>query len=121
MDKKTPKRQKKIRKFRLVLDSAFAKLSFFSKLSKKSKLYHCVYDFGLSRQAQDEDIYQKAYEENCFIITVNFDDFKKLVKSNGPGVLGIESQLTTARMDEKIAEFISGKNPDDYIGKAVKI
>ena len=104
-----------------MLDSAFAKLEYFPKLSKKAKLYHCVYDFKLSRQAEDGDIYQKAFEENCFVLTVNFDDFKKLVKKNGPGILGIESQLTTAKMDARVAEFISGKNPDDFFGKALKI
>ena len=121
MDKKSSLKSKKIRKFRIVLDSAFAKLSFFPRLSKKAKLFHYVYDFGLSRQASDEDIYQKAYENNCFVLTVNFEDFKKLVKEKGPGVLGIESQLTTAKMDEKVAEFLKGKNPDDFWGEATKI
>lgn len=55
----------------------------------------------------------------CF--TVNFKDFKKLVKKNGPGVLGIESQMTTEEMDTIITEFISGKDPADFAGKAIKI
>ena len=121
MDKKSPKKNKRKRKFRIVLDSAFAKLEFFPKLSKKAKLYHCVYDFGLSRQAEDSDIYQKAFEENCFVLTINFNDFKKLVKKNGPGILGVESQLTTTKMDALVAEFISEKNPENYKGKAIKI
>lgn len=121
MPNKSSDKPKKIRKFRIVLDSAFAKLSFFPHLSKKAKLYHCVYDFGLSRQAPDEDIYQKAKENDCFVLTVNFDDFKKLIKEKGPGVFGIESQLTTADMDVIVTQFIRGKNPNDYKGKATKI
>lgn len=121
MPKKSSLKPKKARKFRIVLDSAFAKLSFFPNLSKRAKLFHCVYNFGLSRQASDEDIYQKAYENNCFVLTVNFDDFKKLVKEKGPGILGIESQLTTVKMDRKVAEFLRGKNLDDFWGKATKI
>lgn len=121
MHNKPSLKPKKIRKFRIVLDSAFAKLSFFPILSKRAKLFHCVYDFGLSRQASDEDIYQKAYENNCFVLTVNFDDFKKLIKDKNPGILGIESQLTTANMDKKVSEFLKGKNPDDFLGKATKI
>ena len=121
MYKKSSRTKKKTPKFRIVTDSAFARLSFFPKLSKKAKLYHCVYDFGLSRQASDEDIYQKAYENNCFVLTVNFDDFKKLVKRKGPEILGIESQLTTAKVDSVVAKFVSGKNPDDFFGKALKI
>lgn len=121
MAKRFHSKPKKKSKFRIVLDSAFAKLEFFPKLSKKAKIYHCVYDFGLSRQAEDSDIYQKAFEEGCFVLTVNFDDFKKLVKKDGPGIFGIESQLTTAKMDAKAAKFISGKDPNDFIGKAIKI
>lgn len=121
MPKNSSIKSKKVRKFRIVLDSAFAKLNFFPKLSKRAKLFHCVYDFGLSRQAEDEDIYQKAYENNCFVLTINFNDFKKLVKENGPGVFGVESQLTTAKMDSIVAEFLKGKNPEDYKGKAIKI
>lgn len=121
MDRKSPNLKKKTKKFRIVVDSAFAQLSFFPKLSKKAKLFHCVYDFSLSRQAEDKDIYQRANENNCFVLTVNFKDFKKLVKPHGPGVLGVESQLTTAQMDEKVSQFITRKDPENYIGKAIKI
>ena len=121
MIKKPSLRSRKVRKFRIVVDSAFAKINFFPKLSKRAKLFHCVYDFGLSRQAEDEEIYQKAYENNCFVLTVNFNDFKKLVKEKGPGIFGIESQLTTARMDQVVAEFLKGKDSQDYKGKATKI
>lgn len=121
MPNKSSTKSKKIRKFRIVLDSAFAKTSFFPKLSKRAKVFHCVHDFGLSKQASDNDIYQKAYENNCFVLTINFVDFKKLIKGKGPGVLGIESQLTTEKMDKKVSDFISGKNPDDFLGKATKI
>lgn len=121
MPKKLPKKSKKVRKFRIVLDSAFAKPNFFPKLSKQAKLLHCVYSFKLSPQAEDEDIYQKAYENNCFVLTINFSDFRKLIKKNGLGVFGIESQLTTIKMDSIVAEFLKGKNPNDFIGKATKI
>jgi hypothetical protein len=114
-------RVKKKRKFRIVLDSAFPRIVFFPKLGKKAKLFHCVYDFQLSRQAEDKYIYQKAYENNCFVLTINFKDFKKLVRKDGPGILGIESQMTTVKIDEVVTKFVSGKDPDDFLGKAVKV
>lgn len=121
MPNKSSIKSKKSRKFRIVLDSAFAKTNFFPSLSKRAKVFHCVYDFGLSKQASDKDIYQKAFENKCFVLTVNFNDFRKLLKEKGPGVLGIESQLTTEDMDKKVANFLKGKNPEDCIGKAIKI
>lgn len=103
------------------MDSAFAAPGKFSKLNKKAKLIHSVIDLGLSAQTADEDIYQKALEENCFILTVNFKDFKKFVKEGIGGVLGINSQLSNVQIDKIVTEFISGKNPDDFLGKATKI
>ena len=84
-------------------------------------MVHTVHDLGLSYQAEDEEIYQRAVLGNRMIITVNFKDFKKLVKAEKPGIIGIESQMTNAQIDEKISKFISGKDPVDFIGKAVKI
>ncbi len=109
------------KKFRLLLDSAFAKPSKFIRLNKKANLAHAVHDLGLSPQAEDQEIYQKAVQENRFVLTVNLKDFKKLVKPGKPGVIGIESQLTNEQIDKVATEFLSGKNPDDFLGKAIKI
>lgn len=115
------KKFKKFKKFRLLLDSAFAKPEKFIKLRKRANIAHCVHDLGLSFQAEDKDIYQRANQEKRFVLTINFKDFKKLVKADGAGVIGIESGLSNEEIDEVVTEFISGKNPDDFIGKAVKI
>lgn len=115
------KNTKKKRKFRFLLDSAFAKSDQFPKLIKKAKLLHVVHDLGLSKQAADKDIYQKAIEENCFVLTINFKHFRKFVIGSKSGVIGIDSQLSNDEIDSVVVEFISGKSPDDYLGKAIKI
>ena len=109
------------RKFRLLLDSAFAKSNSFPRLKKKTNLAHSVHDCELSIQAEDEEIYQKAYDENRFVLTINFKDFRKLVKRNGPGIIGIESQLTNKAIDKLVSDFLADKNPEKYKGKAIKI
>lgn len=111
----------KKKKFRILLDSAFAKPESFPKLKKKANLIHVVYDCGLSPQAEDEDIYQKAILENRFVITINFRHFQRLVKPGKPGIIGIESQLTNEEIDQIVTDFLSNKNPDDLKGKAIKI
>ncbi|PIR80004.1 MAG: hypothetical protein COU25_02545 [Candidatus Levybacteria bacterium CG10_big_fil_rev_8_21_14_0_10_35_13] len=115
------KKSKKIKKFRLLLDSAFARPDQFPKLSKKVKLLHAVHSLGLSRQAEDSHIYQKAIEANCFVLTVNFRDFKKFIRQGKPGVIGIDSQLSNEEIDLTVSKFVSGKNPDGLWGKATKI
>lgn len=115
---KLPKKKKK---FRLLLDAAFAKANQFPRLSKKANLSHVVYDCKLSPQSQDNEIYQKAVEENRLVLTINFKDFKKLVQKEKSGILRIESQLTNEQIDKLLTAFISGKDPKDFGGKAVKI
>mgnify|MGYP001559620063 FL=1 len=103
------------------MDSAFAAPGKFTKLSKKAKLIHPVIDLGLSSQTSDKDIYQKALEQNCFVLTVNFKDFRKFLRSGKGGIIGINSQLSNSQIDEIVTKFISGKNPEDFIGKAIRI
>jgi len=112
---------RKKKKFRILLDSAFAKPDLFPKIKKRANVVHVVHNLGLPFQAEDEEIYQKATKENRFILTINFDDFKKLVKKGGPGIIGIESQLSNEQIDTKVYKFLANKDPKDFIGKATKI
>jgi hypothetical protein len=116
---KTSKKFK--RKFRLLLDSAFAKPQSFPRLSQKANLIHVVHDCGLSPQAEDQEIYQKAIKTDRFVLTINLNDFKKLIKNNKIGIIAIESQLSNDEIDRVVSVFISGKNPDDFRGKATRI
>lgn len=115
-------KQKKYPKFRLLLDSTFAKPQVFTKLYKKAAVKHIRHDFNLSPQAEDEQIYNLAVQKNLFVVTINLKDFRRLmVNKNKPGVLAIDSGLSNKQIDSVICNFISSKNPKDYYGKAIKI
>ncbi|MFH0936888.1 MAG: DUF5615 family PIN-like protein [Candidatus Daviesbacteria bacterium] len=103
------------------MDSAFAKCEAFPRLKKKANLAHAVHECKLSPQAEDEEIYQKAVKENRFVLTINFKDFRKLVKPGKPGIIGIESQLSNNDIDKLVTNFLSNKNPQDFIGRSIKI
>jgi len=113
--------QYKKQKFRLLIDSAFAKPEFFPKLKLKTNLAHCVHDLGLSPQTEDIEIYKNAITSNRFVLTINYRHFRKLVKPGKPGVFAIESELSNKEIDETVTKFLSGKDPKDFIGKSVKI
>lgn len=113
--------QKKKKKFRILLDSAFAKCEAFPRLQKKANIAHVVHEYKLTPQAEDEEIYQKAVSENRFVLTINFKDFRRLVKPGKPGIIGIESQLSNNDIDKLVTNFLSDKNPEDFKGKATKI
>ena len=114
-------KQKKFPKFRLVLDSAFAKQETFKKLRKKAVVKHIRHDFNLSRQAEDEQIYNLAVKNGMFVVTMDFKDFRKLVRKNAPGIFALHSGLSNEEIDTALSNFISGKNPQDYYGKTIKV
>lgn len=114
-------KQKKCPKFRFLLDSAFAKPSVFKRLGKKAVVKHVRHDFDLPRQAEDIEIYNLAVKKNLFVVTMNLKHFKKLVRKDHPGVLSLDSGLSNEEMDQTLSKFVSGKNPLDFYGKAVKL
>jgi len=64
---------------------------------------------------------KKAIGNKCLVLTINFKDFRRFVKDNKSGVIGINSQLSNGNIDKLVAKFISGKNPQDFLGKGTKI
>lgn len=114
-------RQKKFPKFRLLLDTAFAKPSVFKKTNKKAIVKHVRLDFNLPRQAEDQEIYALATREKMFVVTMNYKHFKKFAHKGSPGVLALDSGLSNEQIDTLLSVFISSKNPLDYYGRAIKI
>lgn len=112
--------QKKYQKFRFLLDSAFAKPEVFKKLRKKASIKHIRHDFNLAPETEDEQIYKLATQKELFIVTLDLG-FKKLVRINSAGIFMLSSGLSNEQIDTALSNFISGKNPKDYFGKAVKI
>ncbi|MEK7517578.1 MAG: DUF5615 family PIN-like protein [Patescibacteria group bacterium] len=119
MRTKKPK-QKKFPKFRLLLDSAFAKPYVFKKTIKKTSIRHIRHDFNLSPETEDQEIYSLASKKEMFVVTLDLG-FRKLTKQNAAGVLILSSGLSNEEIDDKLSIFISGKNPQDYKGKTTKI
>ena len=114
---KYPRKQ---RKFRLLLDAAFPKIGQLPKLKAKAHLEHVVYTLNMSRKAEDEFIYQKATQENCCVVSID-EDFKWLAKPKQAGAIIVPADLSVKQLETILIKFISGKNPDDFLGKAVKI
>jgi len=113
-------KQKKFPKFRILLDSAFAKPQVFKKLCKKASVKHIRHNFNLAPETEDQEIYILASQKGMFVVTLDLG-FKKLAKQNAAGVLILSSGISNEEIDNKLSTFVSGKNPQDYRGKATKI
>ena len=77
-------------------------------------------DYKLSREAEDEEIYKLATQEDRIIVTQD-RRFNKQLKIHGTGIIVIPSYLTNQEIDILLTDFISDKNPEDFLGKATKI
>lgn len=87
---------------------------------KKANVEH-ILNLGFSRQIEDKDIYNCALKEDRFIVTMNFKDFKKLVRKERPGIIGIPSSLSNNDIDLVLTDFVSKHNPLECLGRAMKI
>lgn len=56
-----------------------------------------------------------------FVVTMNYKHFRKLVRKNSPGIFSLDSGLSNEQIDTALCNFILGKNPLDYYGKAIKV
>lgn len=81
---------------------------------------HIRHTFGFSGTTEDLQIYELATRENRIIVTQD-GDFKKLISPKAAGVFIIPSYLTTTQIDQLLSEFIVGKDPGDFMGRAIKI
>ncbi len=105
----------------MLLDAAFARPRTFARLSKKANVTHVVFDYNLPPQCSDEEIYQLAVKEDRFVVTINYQDFRKLVKKGKPGIISIPSELSNQEIDQLLCRFLLMKNPGDYVGSAIKV
>jgi len=105
----------------LLLDAAFARPRTFTKLHKKANVTHVIFDYNLPPQCSDEEIYLLATKENRFVVTINYQDFRRLVKKGKAGIIAIPSELSNHEIDTLLSVFLSAKNPEEYRGKSVKV
>lgn len=83
-------------------------------------LAHIRHTYNLSPTTEDKDIYQLATTEKRLVVTLD-QDFRKLVKRGKAGIIFVSPYSSNEQIDRDLSEFIQNKNPDDFVGKAVKI
>ncbi len=102
------------------MDESFTRKEIFIRLIKKAKVIH-VFELFHHGQIEDSDIYKEAIKDNRFVVTFNFKHFKKLVQKGRPGIIGLPADVSNEEIDLMLTDFVSKYNPDNYLGKAIKI
>lgn len=62
-----------------------------------------------------------AQREERFVLTMNYKHFKRFVRKDTVGIIAIPGELSNEQIDKLVSQFLVDKDPDEYMGKAIKI
>ncbi len=103
-------------KLKLLLDESIAPRNYFKQLNAIFNVKHIKQDLkkgGLS----DPEVYKIAKEQNRILITYNVKDFRPLIESDQPSVIGLSPQLSAIQIDLKLTSFLKILKQKDLLGK----
>ena len=74
------------------------------------------------RGANDEEVYKMAWREERIIITINRDDFAKLVGTKDDcGIIAIPDGPAAARTDTKLTALLMQHGPNYFRGRLLPL
>ena len=105
---------------KLIFDEGFPFRTSFKNLNNYFNVKHIKQDFKLSGIA-DEEVYKIASDEGGVLVTFNVKDFKPLLISNSPSVIGVSPALSNDEIDKKLTARVKRFRPADLKGKFFKV
>lgn len=113
-------RKRRFIKFKILLDEALSPRQSFPQTNKIFNVRHIKHDLGLSGFA-DPVVYEVACELKRLIVTPNIKDFRRLLKSNKTGIIGISMALSTTDLDKKLCSLLKKSKKGNLFGKINEI
>lgn len=108
---------KKPPRYKLLLDENISPRERFPILNSRHNTKHLVHDFKKSG-ITDQEVYNLAVKENCFIVTFNKKDFEDFAgKSENTGIIAVSTNLSDEQIDKKIVSLLSRKKKSELYGK----
>jgi len=107
-------------RFNVLFDEGLYPREKLPRTNERHNIRHIKHDFnygGLS----DDAVYEFAKSQNRLIATLNIKDFRKLLKSNDTGIIGISSTLTPDDIDKKLCSLLNKSRKGELYGKVVTI
>ncbi|HLB60551.1 MAG TPA: DUF5615 family PIN-like protein [Patescibacteria group bacterium] len=107
-------------RFNVLFDEGLYPREKLPRTNERHNIRHIKHDFnygGLS----DDAVYEFAKSQNRLIATLNIKDFRKLLKSNDTGIIGISSTLTPDEIDKKLCSLLNKSRKGELYGKVVTI
>jgi predicted nuclease of predicted toxin-antitoxin system len=117
----SPPMPKPFYKHKLLFDENMPPRTQYPRLNEYFDVKYVSHDYkkgGIS----DEEVYKMACRERRLIITINRDDFEKLVGTKGDrGVIAIADGPAAARTDTKLTALLMRHGPNYFRGRLIPL
>jgi predicted nuclease of predicted toxin-antitoxin system len=108
-------------KHKLLFDENMPPRQRFPSLNEHFDVKHVSHDYNKGGIV-DEEVYKIAYEQGRIIITINRDDFEKLVGTKDDyGVIAVVDGPAAARTDSKLTSLLTKHGPNYFRGRVIPL
>ena len=108
-------------KHKLLFDENMPPRQRFPRLNEHFDVKHVSHDYHKGG-VDDEEVYSMACEQERIILTINRDDFAKLVGTKDDcGVIAVSDGPAAARTDTKLTALLMRAGPNYFRGRLVPL
>jgi predicted nuclease of predicted toxin-antitoxin system len=106
---------KRFHKHKILLDEQVSPRRYFTALNEHFDVKHITHDLNLSG-LPDPQVYELAVSQGRIILTKNVKDFRKLLRDDSPGIIGIPETWSLSRVDTKLTALLMQHGPNYFHG-----
>src|SRR5512134_277012 len=101
---------KRFYKHKLLLDENLLPRQRLAQLNERFDVKHIKHDLRLGG-LDDAPIHELALAQQRIILTKNVQDFRRLLREDSPGVIGIPETWSAERLDTKLTSLFTKHGP----------
>ena len=103
-------------KYKILLDEQVSPRQYFPGLNEHFDVKHITHELNLPG-LPDPQVYALALSQGRIILTKNVKDFRKLLREDSPGIIGIPETWSLSRVDTKLTALLMKYGPNYFRGR----
>jgi predicted nuclease of predicted toxin-antitoxin system len=103
-------------KHKTLLDEQVSPRQYFPRLNARFDVKHIKHDLNLA-SLPDPEVYALALSQSRIILTKNVKDFRRLLREDAPGIIGIPEAWSNQRIDSKLTALLMRHGPNYFRGR----
>lgn len=107
---------KRFHKHKILLDEQVSPRQYFPALNEHFDVKHITHDLNLSG-LPDSQVYELAVSQERIILTKNVKDFRKLLREDSAGIIGIPETWSLSLVNTKLTALLMKHGPNYFRGR----